>query len=81
MLLADPEAKAVLDRHFPGVSTDPRIGMGKGMTLRSIQKFAPDMFTEEAMNAVDAELDRLQPAVRPDRRMDELHYPRRTTLR
>lgn len=56
VLLADPAAKAVLDRHFPGVSDDPRIGMGKGMTLRSIQKFAPDMFTVEALDAADAEL-------------------------
>ena len=31
VLLADPEAKAIMDQHFPGVSTDPRIGMGKGM--------------------------------------------------
>ena len=55
-LLADPAAKAVLDKHFPGVTGDPRIGMGKGMTLRTIQKFAPDFFTEEGLTAADAEL-------------------------
>src|SRR5207302_1809469 len=27
VLLTDPAATAVLDRHFPGVSTDARIGM------------------------------------------------------
>jgi cytochrome P450 len=58
-LLADPAAKAVLDRHFPGVSADQRIGMAKGMTLRSVQKFAPDMFTAEALDAADADLAQL----------------------
>ena len=59
VLLADPAATAVLDRRFPGVSTDPRIGMGKGMTLRMVQKFAPDLFTNEALDAADAELAKL----------------------
>jgi hypothetical protein len=55
-LLADPAAKAVLDKHFPGVSGDKRIGMAKAMTLRAVQKFAPDKFTTEALDAADAEL-------------------------
>jgi len=59
LLLADPAAKAVLDKHFPGVSSDKRIGMAKGMTLRAVQKFAPDKFTTEALDAADAELARL----------------------
>lgn len=58
-LLADPAAKAVLDKHFPGVSSDKRIGMAKGMTLRAVQKFAPDKFTTEALDAADAELAQL----------------------
>ncbi|GAA0321445.1 cytochrome P450 [Sphingomonas oligophenolica] len=61
VLLADPAAKAVIDRHFPGVSADPRIGMGKGMTFRTVQKFAPDMFTTEALDAADVELAGLAP--------------------
>jgi cytochrome P450 len=59
VLIADPAATAILDRHFPGVSTDPRIGMGKSMTLRTVQKFAPELFTTEALDAVDAELAKL----------------------
>jgi cytochrome P450 len=58
-LLADPAAKAVLDKYFPGVSTDKRITMGKGMTLRAVQKFAPSLFTNEALDAVDAALAEL----------------------
>jgi cytochrome P450 len=55
-LLADPAAKAVLDKYFPGVSSDKRIGMAKGMTLRAVQKFAPDKFTSQALDAADGEL-------------------------
>lgn len=61
VLLDDPQARAVIDRHFPGVSTDARIAMGKGMTLRAIQKFAPDNFTNEGLDAVDAEFAQLPP--------------------
>jgi cytochrome P450 len=58
-LLADPAAKAIIDQHFPGVSADPRIGMGKGMTLRMVQKFAPEFFTTEALDKLDADLAKL----------------------
>jgi cytochrome P450 len=58
-LLADPAAKAVLDKYFAGLSSDKRIGMAKGMTLRAVQKFAPEKFTAEALDAADAELARL----------------------
>ncbi len=61
-LLADPAAKAVVDKHFPGVTSDPRIGMGKGVTLRMVQKFAPDMFSDAALNAADADLAKLTKA-------------------
>jgi cytochrome P450 len=56
VLLADPSAKALVDKHFPGTSADKRIGMAKGMTLRAIQKFAPGQFTNEALDALDADL-------------------------
>ncbi|RZI76950.1 MAG: cytochrome P450 [Pseudomonas sp.] len=55
-LLGNPVAVAVLEKHFAGISTDKRIGMAKGMTLRAMKKFAPDQFTDEALDALDAEL-------------------------
>jgi cytochrome P450 len=58
-LLADDAAKAVLEKHFPGMSANPQIGMAKGMTLRAVQTFAPDQFTSEALDAVDADLAKL----------------------
>lgn len=35
-VLASPKAVAVLERHFPGVSRNPLIGMFSNRTLRSI---------------------------------------------
>lgn len=55
-LLANPAARAVLDKHFPGVSEDKRIAMAQGMTLRVIQNFAPDQFSDTALDLVDADL-------------------------
>jgi hypothetical protein len=58
-LLADPAARAVIDKHFPGVAGDSRIGMAKTMTFRAIAKFAPEMFSDAALDAADAELAKL----------------------
>jgi hypothetical protein len=35
-LLDDPQAKAVLDKYVPGISTNPMIAMVKGMTLNNL---------------------------------------------
>ncbi|MET0180279.1 MAG: cytochrome P450 [Novosphingobium sp.] len=55
-LLADPTASAVLDKHFPGIAADPRIAMAKGMTLRTVQAFAREQFTDAALEQVEADL-------------------------
>jgi cytochrome P450 len=56
VLLGEPALKALVDKHFPGVSQDKRIGMAKAMTLRAIQKFAPDQFSASALDALDVDL-------------------------
>lgn len=35
-ILDDPKAKAILDKQLPGVSTNPLVGMAKGMSLNMI---------------------------------------------
>ena len=35
-LLDHPQAKAVLEQYLPGVSTNPMVGMARGMTLNQI---------------------------------------------
>ena len=58
-LIEDPAAKAVLDKHMPGMSSNPQIDMAKSMTLKQIQGFAPDMIKDEVLAAIDAELAKL----------------------
>lgn len=54
-LLGNPATKAVLDKHFPGMSEDKQLAMAAGMTLRAVQAFAPAQFTDEVLDALDAE--------------------------
>lgn len=35
-LLDNPQAKAIIEKHLPGVSTNPLVAMVKGMTLNAI---------------------------------------------
>ena len=48
-VLADPKAKAVLEKHVPGMSNHPLLAMAMGMSLKMIASFpqagiAPDKF-------------------------------------
>ena len=55
-LLADPAAKAVIDKRIPGFSDNPSISMTAGMTLRALQQFAPDKITDDILKSIDADL-------------------------
>ena len=35
-LLKDPEAVKIIERHAPGISKNPMIGLAKGMALKSV---------------------------------------------
>jgi len=35
-LLDNPQAKAVLDRQFPGISSNPMMAMARGMSLNAL---------------------------------------------
>jgi hypothetical protein len=35
-LLDDPKARAILDQHVPGISSNPMIAMVKGMSLNNL---------------------------------------------
>ncbi len=59
VLFADAAAKAVIDKHLPGLSTNERIGMASGMTLKDIQGYMPDKLSDERLAAIDADLAKL----------------------
>ena len=54
-LLDDPAARAVLDKHMPAFSAGPQISMARGMTLKAIQQYAPNI-TNEVLAAIDSDL-------------------------
>lgn len=58
-LLADPAAKAVVEKHFPGLTTADSIKMAGNMTLHDLQQFKADMFTDKALSETDADLAKL----------------------
>ena len=59
-LIDQQEAKAVLDRFLPGLSTNPQIGMARSQTLRSIQSFMPNVLTDDILAQIDAELAKIR---------------------
>jgi hypothetical protein len=60
-LLDDPQAKAVLDKQMPGISSNPMIAMAKGMSLNmilSMPQAAQLGITKEKVNALLAEINK-----------------------
>lgn len=60
VLLDDPAAKAVLEKVFPGMTTNPQIDMARAMTMKGIQQYNPEMVTDEKLAELDAELAKLK---------------------
>lgn len=58
-LLDNEATKAVLEKHLPGISNHPQIGMGKGFALSMVAKFSGGLITEEALAKIDEELKAL----------------------
>ena len=48
-IVADPKAKAVLDADLPGLTTNDKYEMFKGMSLNQVAGFAPDKMTPERL--------------------------------
>lgn len=59
VLLADPAAKAIIDKHIPELSDNPSISMAAGATLRALQQMAGDKISTEALDAIDADLAKI----------------------
>jgi beta-glucosidase len=61
-ILDHPQAKAVLDKHLPGVSSNPLVAMAKGMTLKMIlamPQAAQLGLTKEKAEAILAEVNKI----------------------
>ncbi len=58
-LFANPATKAIVEKQFPGISSDLRMALAKGMTFRQLHDKSPDKITTEKLNIIDAELAKL----------------------
>ena len=58
-LLDDPAAKAVLAKYVPELVNGGQADQARPLTLKAIQQYAPDRFTDKLLAEIDAELAKL----------------------
>lgn len=58
-LLADERVKTILDKHCPGMTSDPRMKMAQGMTLKQIMPFSGGRVTTSKIEAISEDLAKL----------------------
>jgi para-nitrobenzyl esterase len=58
-ILDNPAAKAILDKHAPSISQGPQVDLARGMTLASLQTYAPDVLGDKVLAAIDADFAKL----------------------
>ena len=59
-LLDDPAAKAIVEKHIPGMTTNEQVDMARAMTLKAIQQYSPEEVTDARLAAIDADLAKLK---------------------
>lgn len=59
VLLDDPAARAILDKHLPGMTTNDQVEMARAMTLKDIQQYNPDEVTDKILSAIDADFAKI----------------------
>jgi len=58
-LLDDPAAVAVIEKYVPGFSHKDQIDMARPMTLKAIQQFAPETYTDKVLADIDTDFAKL----------------------
>ena len=54
-ILDDADAAAIVNKYVAGFSTAPQVDQARAMTLRDIQQYAPESFTDEVLKSIDAD--------------------------
>ncbi len=65
VLLDDPAARALLDKHVPGMTTNEQVDMARSMTMKDIQQYSPDTITDKVLAALDADFAKLPAKKQP----------------
>jgi hypothetical protein len=58
-LLDDPAARAIIDKYVPGFSSKDQIDLARPMTLKAIQQFDPNTYTDKVLAEIDADFAKL----------------------
>ena len=58
-LLDDPAAKAIIEKHIPQLLSGGQIDQARPLTLKAIQQYAPEVFTDKLLADIDADLAKL----------------------
>lgn len=59
VLLDDAAAKDVIDKHIPGLSSEPQIDLGRSLTLLALMEFVPDRISTATLVAIQTDLNAL----------------------
>jgi hypothetical protein len=55
-LLDDPDVVAIMEKHAPGITSNPMLGMAKGMPAAQAVGMAAGMIGQDAATAIQAEV-------------------------
>ena len=59
-IAAVPEGKAALDKNLPGLTTHEAYEQFKGMSLKQVQPMSGGAISDDALTALQADLDKLK---------------------
>ena len=59
-LLEDPEVVAIMEKHAPGITSNPMIGMAAGMPAAQAVAMAGGMIGSDAVSAITDEVTSLE---------------------
>lgn len=55
-LLGNNKAKKILEKHVPGISNHPQIGMARGFALVTAAKYSGGLITQKVLDDIDSDL-------------------------
>jgi hypothetical protein len=58
-LLDDPAAKAILVKYLPEIMANDQITQARPLTLKALQQYAPQAFSDKVLADIDTDLARL----------------------
>lgn len=59
-ILDNAEAKAAFVKAFPEVADNPQLEAARDMTVQDVKGYAPEVFSEEKLTELDAELAKIK---------------------